>query len=540
MQRWFMLMILMLLPSIVEANKMEIYHNGTLTSEFNTDDSDISIDVISDWSNNQAGISLIGNFKYVYLEIPNKNGLDYAYICPDNSPGDIVDESCNNVYFIENLNSSLDYFNISMENYTNGTFLDPLGGGGSAENWTFTIRISDTKGTIDPSDDIIQFEKTIICDEGDEFDVCTFGDNITTLNSSRVYYLQIQANTTEADFNYDADNVDETFIASDSSDAGNQCRFPWNDKNEFSTVGEFVIKSNLSFTDSQPNFVPDDGFQDVPPFPSETHDVIFWTTETCDESICNLDTDYRNDSLMFEENGNECVPIGGSRFLTSVDFRGTENSALDSDPESSATWPNGDANTDRFESGKQYFFGVIFLVDDDWIDGDVDVEFLRINGEAGDKDTEAGWSWNISGIPPVDVTPPIVVIEEPQNETIFIDGNATDVFVRVTCTDDTDPDCDTVIDELNQTLNFTLVNTTQNNWTTTMPDIALGTHTIRIFANDSQNNRNDDETVTFTIAQEVPVVPPVSQILISVGGLALGIGTSFIRIAVNVFLGVPI
>jgi hypothetical protein len=133
---------------------------------------------------------------------------------------------------------------------------------------------------------------------------------------------------------------------------------------------------------------------------------------------------------------------------------------------------------------------------------------------------------------------PTVTIDAPTDAQNFNSGNS--VNISATITDNTL--VDTVLVNItypnSSTIQFTMINSSTNdvyNYTFTDTSTA-GTYTIRIIANDSLNNVNDDQTITFVISTNAP--PNVTAIIPTAG-------TSFnfsdtIQISVNVTDGLTI
>jgi len=94
-----------------------------------------------------------------------------------------------------------------------------------------------------------------------------------------------------------------------------------------------------------------------------------------------------------------------------------------------------------------------------------------------------------------DITPPDVEIIEPENADSFEEDSS--IFIKVQVTDD-DSEIDSVMVMLDGTISFTL---TKNSgyYTGTIDDISYGTHNIRIYAEDIEENINSNEVVEFEI-----------------------------------------
>ncbi|WP_181486644.1 NosD domain-containing protein, partial [Methanococcus maripaludis] len=94
-----------------------------------------------------------------------------------------------------------------------------------------------------------------------------------------------------------------------------------------------------------------------------------------------------------------------------------------------------------------------------------------------------------------DITPPEVEIIEPENGDSFKEDSS--IFIKVQVTDD-DSEIDSVRAMLDGTISFTL---TKNSgyYTGTIDDISYGTHTIRIYAEDVEENINSYEVLEFEI-----------------------------------------
>ncbi len=280
---------------------------------------------------------------------------------------------------------------------------------------TFIFRLYDLGiNASDRSDDFLQFQTDVTCDEGDLKEVCRLGDNFTVLSVGTHYQVQIEANTSMDTFNYDASSTGATVIMEDV-DVGDCALTTWTLEDDVG-VKQFVV-TNIT--------VPIDGV-------ISSFDVFFWTNETCPE--CNTTVDFLNDTLVYEERGPVCQSAGGARF-GSLDFSTTSNTPLDSDPESPGTWPLGDADPGDFHPEEQYFWGGIFLVDDDW-GNDTHINHFLLGGRMGDKDTEVGWSWNITTEPSVPAAlPPLLatvikIITQPFIQSI--PANIVQVVIRGT------------------------------------------------------------------------------------------------------------
>ena len=100
-----------------------------------------------------------------------------------------------------------------------------------------------------------------------------------------------------------------------------------------------------------------------------------------------------------------------------------------------------------------------------------------------------------------DITPPQVVIDYPQNQTYF---NAT--WFNATITDDRASQEELNVSVEIDGINYTMTNSS-GNWnyqnTTGLPE---ETYTARIYANDTLNNMNNTETITFTIDRTKPTI----------------------------------
>uniref|UniRef100_A9A821 Periplasmic copper-binding n=1 Tax=Methanococcus maripaludis (strain C6 / ATCC BAA-1332) TaxID=444158 RepID=A9A821_METM6 len=94
-----------------------------------------------------------------------------------------------------------------------------------------------------------------------------------------------------------------------------------------------------------------------------------------------------------------------------------------------------------------------------------------------------------------DVTPPEVEIIEPENGDSFEEDSS--IFIKVQVTDD-DSEIDSVRAMLDGTISFTL---TKNSgyYTGSIDDISYGTHTLRIYAEDVEENINSNEVLEFEI-----------------------------------------
>ena len=281
-----------------------------------------------------------------------------------------------------------------------------------ADFWTYNITIFDVGDSTDPGDDTVVGTCQITIQEGTTGTFCG-GSNLANLSMGRTYFLRIKGNTTEGDYNYDADIIAETYFVSvthtDSSTG-------WSAADDNSDA-QYLVPID---------FVPTDvGFP---------IDIMFWST-LMDASITESVADsinYSNDSLIFEEKDVPSVNVrGGAGNEKIINFEGTESTALDTDPENGGfTFNSKDMTTGEF-----YYWGVIFQVDEDWTDGEIDTELFHHEGEAGDSDQEIQWNWTILkrlGTLNVSISLPTDNTNVNQNETftinatVFCEGEALD------------------------------------------------------------------------------------------------------------------
>ncbi|MFH1522038.1 MAG: BspA family leucine-rich repeat surface protein, partial [archaeon] len=108
-------------------------------------------------------------------------------------------------------------------------------------------------------------------------------------------------------------------------------------------------------------------------------------------------------------------------------------------------------------------------------------------------------SVNLSYSP--EIIPPSVIISTPENITYTTDS----MVFEVTATDDSGVDaCWYSLDS--GVTNYTMMNETAEEWTDTNSSMAQGSLTVEFYCNDSNNNLNDTESVSFFIDSIIPLV----------------------------------
>ena len=99
----------------------------------------------------------------------------------------------------------------------------------------------------------------------------------------------------------------------------------------------------------------------------------------------------------------------------------------------------------------------------------------------------------------IDITPPSVINNTPLNQTY----GTIEIQFNVTATDDGNT-VDTCLYSLNNgTTNYTMINVTADEWTDTNSSMLEGDHVVVFYCNDTLNNLNNSESVTFNIFLDI-------------------------------------
>ena len=273
-----------------------------------------------------------------------------------------------------------------------------------ADTWEYTLFIRDTLNNTDPTDDVDLSSHMIVVDEGS---TGTFfgGSNsgIENLSINHTYFIFIKGNTTEGDYNYDADSVFDTYIAS-TKFTNSISDVPWN-----GASGDGSAVANPQYTITGPGNGTRNGTPpDSVPFDTGAidryPDVLFWST-VFDAS---MDTEEEADVINYNDDNNilERAFVQNAPFVDGssiVSYTGTEQTSGDTDPEGVGFtgWSSRPMTT-----GEYYYWGVIFTVDADWEVDDSDVNIFHHAGEAGDNDQEINWNWTINQTSAAVAAPP--------------------------------------------------------------------------------------------------------------------------------------
>ncbi|ABR55184.1 periplasmic copper-binding [Methanococcus vannielii SB] len=105
-----------------------------------------------------------------------------------------------------------------------------------------------------------------------------------------------------------------------------------------------------------------------------------------------------------------------------------------------------------------------------------------------------------------DTTPPKVEIIEPDNKNIF---RETSVTIKVNATDESG--IKSVKAVLDGKINFNMNYDGSEYYIVTINDLAYGTHSIRIYAEDNEKNINSKETLTFKIENKEELKNPINN-----------------------------
>ena len=282
----------------------------------------------------------------------------------------------------------MNYQNDSIINFNNGVitlysnmptlvlnWVDP-----PADKWRYTIFLYDLKNNTNPSDDIQLYNETIIVDEGSSTGVFKGLLSIANLSMNSTYWFFIKGNTTEADYNYDGTNNGETYIVSTK-----YCDNAANSWNLFHIGTKEYFPTAFN--------VPTDFFEMI--------DVMFWSTvfnASITESVADR-INYSLDANILESKTFVDANVAcGTNQDSFVSFAETEYVNGDSDPEGAGFtgWNSADMT-----AGKFYYWGVMFIVNDNWVSGEFDINKFHHGGKAGDSSQEVSWNWTI-------INPPII------------------------------------------------------------------------------------------------------------------------------------
>ena len=328
-----------------------------------------------------------------------------------------------------------------------------------ADFWTYNITIFDITDSSDPSEDVFVADCEITVEEGSTGTYCG-GASLANLEKGNIYFLRIKGNTTEADYNYDADAQSETTIKAPTI---------WN-WNSAGTFPKYVV---------QTSYVPDDN-EDTEggtcaPFSSFNigFDVMFWST-IFDGSI----TETVADSINYSVDANTYESFYGCS--DGVDFQFTESTSGDTDPENGGFtgW-----DSQSMTSGEFYYWGVIFSPNNEFTSGTVENLTFHQSGEGGDLDQEINWNWTIVEAPTVSISYPVNDSWLNNNVSINLNFTYTNATALDTCLFTTDDYA---------------TNTTITNCANTTFNRSEGNYLLKLWINDSNGIIAEDST-NFTI-----------------------------------------
>jgi hypothetical protein len=258
-----------------------------------------------------------------------------------------------------------------------------------ADYWTYNITIFDVGDSLDPGDDTYVGSCEITVLEGNITANCG-GANLVNLTIGETYFLRIKGNTSEADYNYDADATGETWMVSVNIGLDNGSN--GFSQSNVATEKQYVIGKNVIPDDHYPGLQLNDG----------TTDIMFWST-VFDASITEAVADninYSVDANIVEvQQVQNCNVIGDDLSERIVNYEGTESSSGDTDPDNGGFigW-----DSQSMTSGEFYYWGIIFEVNQGWANGDRDTIGFHQGGEGGDSAQEINWNWTIYEAPVVE------------------------------------------------------------------------------------------------------------------------------------------
>ncbi|MFB6215798.1 MAG: hypothetical protein ABEJ72_02355, partial [Candidatus Aenigmatarchaeota archaeon] len=122
-----------------------------------------------------------------------------------------------------------------------------------------------------------------------------------------------------------------------------------------------------------------------------------------------------------------------------------------------------------------------------------DIQLNATAWNSSDYDYNATWYVD------VDNTAPSVTIDNPDNTTY----SSTQIDINASVTDSISS-VSSVVAEVDSSTNVTLVSGTGNTYYNDTYNFSNGTHTVRIYAKDSEGNVNSAKTVTFTVNDNDP------------------------------------
>ena len=334
----------------------------------------------------------------------------------------------------------------------------------AADTWEYTLFIYDTFGNTDVADDVQIMNSTLVVDEGTTGTY--FGGSnsgIANLSIDHTYFVFIKGNTTEADYNYDADSEGETYFSKYTPTSGY-------------SVTRFVVPID---DDSQ---VLCGDIIALPPF----FDVMFWST-VFDASI----TEAVADTIDYTIDGNilerwHIFVTGGT--CEDIDFKDTEQSSGDTDPENGGFtgW-----DSQSMTVGEWYYWGVIFKVDDEWNQNYTDVWTFHHEGEGGDLDQEVNWNWTLNAN-----VAPNITISYPGNNTKFNTTFNYNISFNISDINDNLLKAELYI---NNTLNSTINYPALDEQYSFLFNASPGYYNIKVRAYDSANLYGDSQDWTIRI-----------------------------------------